>query len=243
MLRSLSPLFALPLFFAAAPAAALSIDFDSFGHGDIVANPLADHGGYTLVVENLHRSFDIGVAFDTGVSRSSDSDLEMGNAWSGGNLAPSTELGRILILQENDDCGALSCSDPDDEGKRPAGKFTFLFDQTFQLFSFDLVDVEDASMEMGRITFFERTPGGVDIVTASFGFDEFLGLGQGVAYGDNTANRIDLGEVGDFNAVQIELGGSGGIDNLNATVVPEPGTATLLGLGLVALARFGRRRA
>ena len=151
-------------------------------------------------------------------------------------------LDNILILQESETgCGDGTCDDPDDEGSRPAGDFTFLFQETFQLFRFDLIDVENETDELGRIVFLL---GGVEVVAV--GFDEFLGLGLGVVYGNNSANRIDLGLIGDFDTVVIEMGGSGGVDNLVALhkePVPEPSTGALMGLGLLALGIASRRRA
>ena len=73
-------------------------------------------------------------------------------------------------------------------------------------------------------------------------FSAFLGLGQDVAFGDHTANRVDLGTLAQFDAFTITMGGSGGVDNLVMNVVPEPGTAALVLLGLGAFATRGLRR-
>jgi len=272
---------------AAAPALALTLDFEGFDHGDVVANRVASHGDWTLVVDNPNRDFDIAAAFDSGVSGSADPDLEMGSGWSGGNLAPDTELGSMLILQERS-CSGATCATPDDEGSRPAGSFLFLFEATFQFASLDLIDVElgeessrpaphglwhkehvgpQWGREYGRkhgpfhktnapfgrgkggggdggedgvIRFFNLVDGEVDVLVAEYTFGELAMLHPDVEFGNNTANRIDFGEIGDFNAIEIELGGSGAIDNL--VVVPEPTTAALLSLGLAGLGVAGRRR-
>jgi hypothetical protein len=243
MLRSVAVPVAL-LLGAATPVAALTIDFEDFAHGDVVAAPLASHPGYTIVAENSNRSFDAAIAFDTGESGTADGDLERGSGFATGNIAGS-ELGNILILQENDDCSATSCSRPDDEGGRPAGKFTILLDAgtATEGFSFDLIDVDDATSEAGRITFFLLAPGQVDVEVASYSFADFLSFGQGVQFGDNSANRIQFDDLGAFNAFEIVMGGSGGVDNLVAdgVPVPEPTAAALLGLGLVALATAASR--
>jgi hypothetical protein len=244
MLRSAPVLLAL-LLGAATPVAALTIDFEEFAHGDVVAAPLASHAGYTLVVENFNRSFDAGVAFDTGETGTADADLERGSGFATGNIANSVP-GNILILQENDDCSATSCSEPDDEGRRDAGKLTILLDGGTGTdgFSFDLIDVDDETSENGRITFFLLAPGEVDVEVASYSFADFLDFGQGVVFGNNSANRIQFDDLGAFNAFEIVMGGSGGVDNLDAdgVPVPEPAAAALMGLGLVVLAAASRGR-
>ena len=240
MLRSSLALTGV-LALAAAPAGALTIDFEGFGHGDILADGQGTQAGYTLEVENFNRGFDLAVAFDSNTppSQTTDDDLVRDAGWAFGNLDSNEDLGNLLILQENDDCMAGNCVDPDDEGRRPAGEFTFLLDQTYSLFAFDLVDVEDSTAEAGEIELLLGGAGGTQV--AFFTFDELESIGQGVVFGNNSANRIDLGAVGDYDTVRIRLGGSGAVDNL-ILAVPEPGSAALLGLGLFGLAARGRRR-
>ena len=55
------------------PATALTIDFESFDHGELVDG---------VTVNNPDRSFDLGVAFDTNRTGTADDDLERGSAWS-----------------------------------------------------------------------------------------------------------------------------------------------------------------
>lgn len=87
----------------------------------------------------------------------------------------------------------------------------------------------------------------------------FVGLAHGVVgAGDSTAATVDIGTiivlqatgVGSFTVSQSGSGNStiNGQDgppsfgpNLTVTVVPEPGTALLMGLGLAGLAAAGRR--
>ena len=246
MLRSILVLLAALLLFAAGPAPAITIDFDNFAHGDIVAGPIASHPGYTLIADNRHKIFDAAVAFDTGVTGSLDPDLQLdpSTGWAFGNI-PNQDLGSILIIQANDRCDSTRCLAPEDEGRRPApGKFTFLLDVVASSFAFDVIDVENSTREAGRITFFLLEEGSASNTVASFTFADFETLGQGVVYGNNSANHVELGEIGPFNAFEILMGGSGGIDNIfaNGTPVPEPTTAALLGLGLTAIALAGRRR-
>ena len=98
---------------------------------------------------------------------------------------------------------------------------------------FDIVDLDLITAENGSIEFLLA-----GAQTAIVGFDEFTG----VTWGDNSANHIDLGEVGAYDEIVITMGGSGGVDNLLMTV-PEPGTLALTSLGLVGLAVRRRRHA
>ena len=249
MLRSAPALLAILLFGAATPATAVTIDFEEFAHGDIVAAPVASHARYTLVAENFHRTFDAAVAFDTSQTGTVDPDLERGGSFATGNIANHV-LGNVLILQEHDTTchGRVvppRCSEPDDEGGRPAGKFTFLLDEVATGgFSFDLVDVDGETSENGRITFFLLEDGSVNVTVASYSFAQFLDFGQGVAFGDRSANHIDFNDLGPFNALEIVMGGSGGIDNIfaNGVPVPEPTTGVLLVLGLTGVTTYTRRR-
>ena len=74
----------------------------------------------------------------------------------------------------------------------------------------------------------------------------FASLLAGLEIGNNTANRIapiDASDLGleDIVTAEFLLGGSGAIDNI--TIVPEPGPALLMALGLSGLGYAGRRRA
>jgi hypothetical protein len=229
MRRWIGVLAALAIAFGVSPADALTIDFEEFTHGQIVE----ESHGVLIGTQNLSGVSghpDLGIAFDTAETGTADPDLQQGAGWAGGNLVlDDTPLRHILIVQENDFGCAIDsiCDDPDDEGQRPAGSFTLDYSQvgTFWTFAFDLVDVESALTENGSVQFLL---GGSPV--ESFTFDEFVG----VTYGDRTANRVDLGVVGEFDEVVITMGGSGGVDNI-VTLVPEPGTLSLVGLGLAAL--------
>jgi hypothetical protein len=238
MQRSIVPLVAT-LLIGAPPATAFTL-FEDFSHGEVVTAVGAD---------NFNRDFDYAVAFDTNRSGTEDPDLERGSGWSAGNLAPSTDVGKILILQENNaGCATGICSSPDDEGDRPAGTFGFqLGGGTATSLSLYLIDVEEdegAATRGGAITFFLADTGAPPTITINFA--HFLTLGQGVEFGDHSANRVDLVLDRPFHSFLIRMGGSGGIDNLlvNGQPIPEPAAAQLLGLGLsaFAIARRLRRR-
>jgi hypothetical protein len=231
----------------ASTASAVTITFDDVGlvHGSLVSTQYA---GLTITAENYNRPFDHAVAFDSNAADTRDPDLEAasggGTLWSGGNLQ-GQDLGMMLIIQENDyRCeGDGVCNKPDDEGQRAAGTFTFEFGDTpVYDFGFDLVDVESTTAEDGYVTFHS----GTEEMTISF-----MELLMGFELGDNTANRIlpitpIFGDRPDvlraLDRIVIELGGSGAVDNISFTPVPEPSTAWLLTLGLIGLAVSGRRR-
>ena len=68
---------------------------------------------------------------------------------------------------------------------------------------------------------------------------------KNVLLGNNSINRIapiDLTGLGNIRRAEIKLGGSGALDNINANVIPEPGTVLLLGSGLAGLALWDWRR-
>lgn len=227
-----------------APAGALFIDFEGPSHGTVVTNQFA---GVTLSTVNVGGGPSRGVIFDSERSGTADPDLERG--WAAGNLAPSTVLRNLLIIQENDvGCATGVCSRPDDEGTRAAGSFTLSFTQSYRSFALDLVDIEDATAEKGSLEFFL---GGASV--GLVGFEEFVNPGSffdpSVQYGNNSANRIapilvgGFGIADSFDEVVVSMGGSGAIDNISAAI-PEPGAALLFAVGFasVAATRSGRRR-
>jgi hypothetical protein len=214
------------------------IDFDGFTHGEVITAA----GGVSIVADNFNRSFDLAVAFDSDFQGpTADADLQAGAAvWSGGNLQ-GENLGRMLILQENDaGCDTGVCESPDDEGRRPAGTLSFLFEVPVLSFGFDLIDIDSLTLENGAITFYDVAGG-----SASIDFVSLFASSADAVAGNNHANRfdaIDLAQLqlGAVSKVEFSMGGSGAIDNVNFQVVPEPTTALLMGLGLAGLAWSGR---
>lgn len=223
---------------SAGSAGALTLSFDDLTHGAIVT----ESQGVVIQTVNVGGGPDLGVAFDSNRTGTADRDLERGPAgWASGNLAPHTDLGRMLIIQENlPGCSDGICERPDDEGSRPAGHFDLDFSAVgpFTTLQFDLVDVESVTMEAGSVELFSGSTS-----LGSLQFTEFLD-DAGVVFGDNSANRIEpidvamLGGSGAFDRVRISLGGSGAIDNVTATAaVPEPGAVWLFALGFAAVRR------
>lgn len=226
----------------ASPALALTLDFEEFGHGEIVGGSQ----GVVITTTNTGGGPDLGVAFDTDATGTADEDLQFSSpsiaggsdGWTVGNLSPETRLGNVLIIQEHGKtCDASLCTDPDDEGSRPAGSIELDFSAlgSFSEFSMDLVDIESSTAEPGSVVFHL---GAVQV--ASIGFMDFLS-DPTVVYGDNSANRVSVLSGVRYDRVTVNLGGSGAIDNVTAAV-PEPSAALLFALGALAVGRGTRRR-
>ncbi len=220
----------------------LVFDFEDLQHGEIA---LGTRGILDISAHNPNRSFDLAVGFDSRLTGTRDPDLEAGpGGWSGGNLA-GADLGVLLVLQENSiGCGDGICDAPDDEGRRPAGELVFRFSTPVRDFRFDAVDIEGVMAERASITFYDGTR------QATLDLLDFLDPGSpfydpSLVFGDRTANRFptiraqDLG-LPEIDRIVFAMGGSGALDNLTVTPVPEPSTALILGLGLAVLAQ--RRR-
>ncbi len=231
----------------AAPARGVTIDFEGLDHGEILSGDLSlGPGGViqSITTVNLGGGPDIAIIFDSTERGTVDGDLEGpndsgGGSWDGGNLAPDTYLGNLLIISEDarDDNDDGRIDDPDDEGSKPAGYIHIVFDQAYTDFGFDLVDIEDNLETMGSIEFFfdDESVGEID-------FEDLASLQPDISFGNNTANRIQLFNTMDtlqvdaFQSVIFRFGGSGALTNIALEPIPEPGTAMLLGLGLVAMA-------
>jgi hypothetical protein len=121
----------------AVQAQALTLDFEEFEHGTVVSDSaLANYKGAVISVVNFHAGHqDLGIVFDSEREiDTADPDLERGNGWAAGNLAPDSVLGNILIIQENND------------GRRQAGTITLSLAPLltpFNLFEFDLIDFDE----------------------------------------------------------------------------------------------------
>lgn len=218
-----------------AGASQISIDFEGLVHGEVLNSQIA---GVTISAVNQGGGPDLAVAFDSNLSGTRDPDLE-GPNWSGGNIVSGTDLGNLLILQENNIGTGDGVADrPDDEGSRPAGSITLAFDTAYSSFGFDLIDIEGTrpSDEPGDLDLYLG-----DALVYSVSFMDFL-ADPSVQYGDNSANRISpLSGFGLFDRAVFNLGGSGAIDNIVATV-PAPAPLALLGLALVGFGVGSRSR-
>ncbi|MBL4810733.1 MAG: PEP-CTERM sorting domain-containing protein [Phycisphaerales bacterium] len=213
-----------------AVAHAEIIDFSGLANGEIVNHQFAPLGVHISAI-NPNRSFDLAGIFDTNASGTRDNDLE--GPWSMGNMPINTDMGNILIIQENDQ------GIPDDEGSRPAGALFFNFDNLMSTFGFDILDLDSTAAEISSIEFFRN-----GTYISGMGFDQFEAGGAydvNAIFGNNSINRIDPFTIaGGFDEVMISVGGSMGFDNIQFTQVPAPGALALLGLG--AAVGIRRRR-
>lgn len=231
-----------------------TLDFEGFAHGEIIDTDYAAQGITSFTATNIGGGPDLVITGDTSMPILQDPDLEgPPNAmWDTGNLAPDTVLGNILFIQENSTgCQAGEapgsaldiCDDPDDEGSRPAGSIDILFAEAINTFGWDMVDMDSVVDELGNIVFYDGA------TTASLDWIDLQMRDNTIVYGNNSANRITAFTPGEvtaltgttitqFDRIVINMGGSGGIDNL---VIPEPTTAVLLVSGMLVMAWRGRR--
>ncbi len=228
-------------------AASFTLTFESAAHGQIITDDFETSHG--VVIEGINNDNadpnapDWAVAFDSELTGTRDDDLE--DPWTGGNLPSNTKLGKLLIIQENDvNTGDPDIADlPDDEGTRlnPTGSLIFDFVRSVLSFGLDLVDVENLTVENGKLIFFGNN-GGISEVA----FSTLPGR-DGASWGNNSANRIspflasDFG-FGSIEKVEVQLGGSGAIDNITWTVPDTGSSLALLGAAFLCLATFSRRR-
>lgn len=244
------------LLFVTPAAQAITLTFDDIGavHGTVINT---QYSGVTISAVNNDSAEsgvpDLAVAFDSaigtiGVNDTRDDDLEapFTNRRGLGDANP----GKVLIIQENDSgCGDGVCDAPDDEGSRNpgenppgAGYFLFVFDSPIELLSIDFFDIEDdvvpplsenGGIAGSEILFFDTAMNEV-----TFGTDYFV-PGTG---GDNTWDRLTFIGVTGIYAIQINLYGSGAIDNLAYNIVPIPASVWLFGTALLGFIGFARRR-
>ncbi len=209
---------------------AVTVDFESLQHGEIVTQQFETSDGLTIEVVNFTGP-DAAIVFDSNRRRTADRDLE--SPFVQGNLAPTSSLGNLLIIAENlrDHNNDGLVDSPDDEGSRPAGVISFAFDDALASFGFDLIDVEGPS-EFGADSGFVATFFSDSTELARVGFGSFVDpqsnfFDPTVVFGDNSANRIDpitaetLG-INPFNRVDVNFGGSAAIDNIRYEFALEP---------------------
>lgn len=209
------------LFSTAAPA--LVLDFEGFGAGTIIDDEYFGPFGVTVSAIGVGGAPNAAVVFDSDNPTGGDTDLQAPFAPGPGNPFGPISPGNLLILQENGPCTASTCPDPDDQGARPAGTMSFSFDTGVYISSIDFFDIEGA--ETGNVVLYNAA--GAELAMFSIPSTG----------GDRQWMRLMVG-VGDVRAMDINMGGSGAIDNLQFAVPLPAGLPLLLSaLGLLGLNR------
>lgn len=121
-----------------------------------------------------------------------------------------------------------------DEGSRPGGQFIFEFDQAVTLNSIDFFDVEvqeSGPTDDNRISLYDINDNliALDFFTPDTG-------------GDNQWAQALFGVEG-VSRIEINMGGSGAIDNIDVTVIPVPAALPLFLTALGGLGFMRKRNA
>lgn len=214
------------LAFTAFSAQAVVINFEGFAAGTEITNQIP---GVTISATNAAASGNnLAVVFDTENPTGNDPDL--GAPFNSNNpaLADNFRPGKVLVIQENN----VPSSNPNDEGSRPAGFFTLDFESLITLTSIDFFDVEPRPGEAGSpIQLFDNS--GNEILAGAFITPD--------TGGDNMWDRVVFNVTG-VKRIQINMGGSGAIDNIDYTVVPIPAAFWLFATGAAGLIASGKRK-
>lgn len=225
----------------------LTVTFDEppkgLQHGSILTDgSYADVGltiraGFGTDYDRANRA----IIFDTNEDNTRDPDLEA--PFIGGNLVGRTDLGNALIIAENmDDLQPQDgiIDNPDDNA---GGGFVFVRFESDLVddFGFSVYDTPERNAEVAFSLTLTDSSGS----SSTLFFPDILARNPSVSTGDSFANEyapISASSVGlsNIKAATFELDGSGAIDTLTFTVVPEPSTSLLA--GLAALGLLARRR-
>lgn len=235
-------------------AAPIVITFDenppiTIGAGQIVDDEYntPEWGNLLVSADANLQSADFAVIFDSNNPTGNDADLETPGTL--GNAAAS-DLGNLLIIQENTGGLAAAGNQINIPPNDYAGGGTMTFQWAFPVydFNFHFVDMEPSEDDTSFVHFF--TNPGDAVPYASLMFSDFLGV-SGIAYGENSVNYFSINDLntalgggGPFFSRKIvfELSASGAVGSIGYNPVPEPGTMLLFGTGLLGLAGWARRR-
>jgi len=212
---------------------ALTMDFDHDAMGNVIqAGQFIDEEyaswGVHIQTHNSSRQHDAAIAFDTLNYTGGDRDLRTDSGRYG--VGNDQERGMVMIIAEDvvDQNNDGYVDDPDDEGRRPAGYFDFMFDMLIDGGGVVMLDIEN-----------QGEPGSVDF---------YLGgslLGESInfqALGDNSIERLNWSGF-EYDMMRVNLGGSGAVAEVSANPVPEPVSALLVtgAIGALGLRTSGRR--
>lgn len=241
-------------------AALVDLDFREGTHGEWITNKFLAQYGVQVSANNFVTNHpDKAIIFDTRKTNTADFDLEgwnkftnSGRQWSAGNLKGKNDLGKILIIAENDiDANNDGFIDsPDDEGGRPAGEITFTFRTPITELGFNLIDQEAPSTypaNSAYVRFFKNNQ-----QVGQVNFKQFVTAGDPlfdptVIFANHSANEIKPIQasrfgVSSFDKAVFNFGWSDAIDRLQFTnEIPEP-TAAAIFAGLAPLALRRKRR-
>ncbi len=209
---------AVALMLSGTLAQAATIDFDTFGDGDLVTSVASDDGTVTATVSAVGGA-DEARAFDTTNTASHDNDLEGPFVNDLDDTIFSALAGNVLIVQEE---ASMASGTPDDNAD--GGTITFTFGQLIDLTGFTIYD--DATVTITADTGATATRSvGQDGAFNTFAFDPSLFAG---------VSWLSF----DFN------GHSGAIDDLlvEVSAVPIPASLPLLLAGLGGLVALRRRK-
>ncbi len=241
---------------SSSAAVATDLDFREGTHGETITTKFLAQYGVTVSAENFTPGHpDKAIIFDTRKTNTADFDLEgwnkfsnSGRKWSAGNLKGKNDLGKILIIPENDiDANNNGLIDsPDDEGGRPSGEMTFLFRTAITELGFNLIDQEAPSTYPANSAFVRFFNGNTQV--GQVNFKQFVTAGDPlfdstVKFADHSANQIkpilaSRFGVASFNKVIFNFGWSDAVDRLQFRQIPEPATGALLaGLTPILLRR------
>jgi len=219
-------------------ASATTITFDELDNGTRVDDEYSSSYGVTFNGYNVDQNeSNLAVVFDTSLNNTADPDLESPFTNINNPNLGTSNPGNVLVIHETPStCDASTCSNPDDEGSRPAGYFTIDFSESVTLNSIDFFDVEyDEATSNNAIHLF-------DIDGDELNIDEFYTPYTG---GNNTWDRLYF-DVADVYSIEINFFGSGAISNIDftsaTTSVPEPTTLAVFAMGLIGLVSARRKQ-
>ena len=233
LLRRLLAVLAISCCLSSAAFAAV-IDFESYSSGTIIDSEYTSL--LTVSAINASSGPDVAVIFDTTNPTGGDADLGGPFGTNDSSLSNNYSPGNVLIIHETNNCNAFTCEDPDDEGSRNAGTFFFDFASVITLESIDFFDIETVEGTNNEIKLFDKDDN--ELLPNTF-FVPDTG-------GDNMWGQLLFGVDG-VKRIELNMGGSGAIDNITFTAaempqVPVPAAIWLFGSGLIGLVGFARRK-